>query len=237
MVNFSLERGEIGVLLGKNGCGKSTLFKLLVGILKPLSGEILFDEENLFAMKKNKRARKIAYVSQNIKFGDLSVYDSILSGRSSLFGFSAKKQDYEVTEKIIRMLNLDDFSKRNVNQLSGGEKQKVAIARALVQKPELLVFDEPTANLDIGNEQSILDDIKKIAKENNIGVLLSLHVPTIASFFGDKFFLMKNHEVKYSGGQEIISPETLSDVYDANVEIEKINNRKFIYIKGDKNEN
>ena len=133
--SLELKPGEIGILLGKNGSGKTTLFKNILGINKPGSGKILFEGEDLLKMSRKERARRIAYVPQDIHFGALTVFDSIMLGRISYFGLKASKSDYEAVEKIIEDMHLSDFAFRNVEELSGGEQQKVAIARALAQEP------------------------------------------------------------------------------------------------------
>lgn len=227
-LDMELQDGEIGVLLGKNGSGKTTLFQNLLGVLKPCGGAILFDGEDLLKMPKRERAGKIAYVPQDIRFGSLCVYDSILLGRISRFGFKAGRSDREAADKIIREMHLENYAARNVAELSGGERQKVAIARALVQEPRLLVFDEPTGNLDIANEQLILTEAKRAAREKKISILCSLHDLNQAMYFGDRFFFIKDGTVKYSGTKDIFDETVIRDIYGADVKIVGIENQKFI---------
>ena len=226
--SLQLKQGEIGILLGKNGSGKTTLFKNILGIEKPESGSMQFDGENLLKMNRRERARRIAYVPQDIHFGALSVFDSILMGRVSYFGLKASLDDYMAVEKIIADMGLQSFAHRNVDELSGGERQKIAIARAMAQEPKLMVFDEPTGNLDIANEQLIIEEAKKLARQKNISILSSLHDLNQALYFGDKFFFLKNGVVKYAGGKEIVTETVIRDIFDIDVRIVEIDNQKVI---------
>ena len=223
-----LKQGEIGILLGKNGSGKTTLFKNILGIEKPNRGSIRFDGENLLKMSRRERARRIAYVPQHIHFGDLSVFDSVLMGRVSYFGMKAGRDDYEAVEKILEDMQLQEFANRSAEALSGGEKQKIAIARAIAQEPKLMVFDEPTGNLDIANEQLIIEEAKRLAREKNISILSSLHDLNQALSFGDKFFFLKDGAVKYVGGQDTITPEVVKDIFDVDVRIRQIDGQTVV---------
>ena len=226
--SLELQPGEIGILLGKNGSGKTTLFKNILGIEKPQGGTISFQGENLLKMPRRQRARRIAYVPQHIHFGDLTVFDSVLMGRVSYFDIKASQEDYIAVEKILNDMGLSEFADRSAEELSGGEKQKLAIARAMAQEPRLLVFDEPTGNLDIANEQLILAEAKKLAREKNIAILSSLHDFNQALAFGDRFFFMKDGVVKYAGGKEIVTEEVIHDIFDISVKIVQIDQQTII---------
>lgn len=226
--SLELKPGEIGILLGKNGSGKTTLFKNVLGIHKPGSGKILFEGEDLLKMSRKERARRIAYVPQDIHFGALTVFDSIMLGRISYFGLKSGDEDYKAVEKILLDMHLEGYAFRMVDELSGGERQKIAIARAMAQEPKLMVFDEPTGYLDIANEQLIMEEARKLAKEKNIAILSSLHDLNQALAFGDKFFFLKNGVVQYAGGREIITPEVVKDTFDVDVRIREIDGQTVV---------
>lgn len=227
-VDLTLRGGEIGVVLGKNGSGKTTLFKNILGIQRPESGEIRFDGEDLLKMNRRRRARRVAYVPQSIHFGALSVFDTVLMGRVSYFGYKAGREDEEAVERILRDMRLEKLASRNVEQLSGGERQKIAIARALAQEPRLLVFDEPTGNLDIANEQLILAEARRLSREKGIAILTSLHDFNQALELGDRFFFMKDGKIARTGGAGIVTEAAIREVFGAEVRVVEIEGKKII---------
>lgn len=229
-INLSLKNKSIGVVLGKNGSGKSTLFKNILGILKPNQGDIKLNDLDMIKIKKDLRAKKISYVPQDITFGSLSVFDSVLLGRITYFNYIVKDEDIKIVNDIIHEMKLDKIALKNVNELSGGERQKVAIARALVQEPELIIFDEPTGNLDIYNEKLILDEAKKIVKNKNVSILISLHDLNLAYEFADEFYFIKEGKIIYQGDKEVFNEENIKETFDLNVKLINVENKKIVMI-------
>ena len=229
-INLSLKNKSIGVVLGKNGSGKSTLFKNILGILKPNNGDIKLNDLDMINIKKDLRAKKISYVPQDITFGSLSVFDSVLLGRITYFNYIVKDEDIKIVNDIIHEMKLDKIALKNVNELSGGERQKVAIARALVQEPELIIFDEPIGNLDIYNEKLILDEAKKIVKNKNVSILISLHDLNLAYEFADEFYFIKEGKIIYQGDKEVFNEENIKETFDLNVKLINVENKKIVMI-------
>ncbi len=227
-VSLTLHEGEIGLLLGKNGAGKTTLFKLLLGIEKPCGGTILFDGRDMTRLDRRALARCVGYVPQHIHFGALTVYDSVLLGRVGRFGLRAGREDHEVTEAILSDMALEALAGRTAETLSGGEKQKVAIARALAQEPRLLILDEPTGSLDLANEALIIREAKKVAHTRHIAVLSALHDLNQALAMGDTFFFLKDGAICRSGGAETVTPELIQDVFGVRSRIAEVDGQRMI---------
>jgi len=231
-VSLTLKQGEIGILLGRNGSGKTTLFKNILGTCVPQSGKMTFHGEDLIHMPRQEKAKRIAYVPQHIHFGALTVYDSVLMGRMAYFGIRAGKEDYAAVDRVLEEMNLTAYAHRNAEKLSGGEKQKVAIARAIAQEPQLLVFDEPTGNLDIANEHLILTEARKLSREKGIAILSSLHDLNQAMYFGDRFFFLKDGKITHTGGQETFREDVIRETFDIDVRMMTVDDRKII-LEGD----
>ncbi|MBO4411667.1 MAG: ABC transporter ATP-binding protein [Lachnospiraceae bacterium] len=231
-IDLTLPSGEIGVLLGRNGAGKTTLFKTVLGLVRPTGGTVTLDGEDLTRLSPREKAHRIAYVPQQIAFGNLTVFETVLTGRISYFGFTAGKEDEETVRQVLEELGLAPLADRSAEELSGGEMQKVAIARALVQNPRLLVLDEPTGNLDLANEQLILKEMRRLASERGISVLTALHDLNQALSLGDRFFLMKGGKVLFSGGPDILTEDRIESVFGIRVRIIEHEGRKLVLQEG-----
>lgn len=234
-VSLGLENGQIGVLLGPNGVGKSTLIRCVAGLSKAREGLVLIDGEELAKMKSRARALKIAYVPQKVSFTPLSVYDSIMVGRLPYFGLYPNKKDHEAVMSAIEEFGLTHLLARNVVELSGGEQQIVAICRAYVQGASIILLDEPTANLDIANRQLVFSKIRTL-KEKGLTVLISMHELNEALEIGERFFFLKENRIPFQGGVEALTSETIKEVYGVDGSIQTIMDKRVFILGGYKNE-
>ncbi len=213
-ISFELEEGKIGIIIGENGSGKSTIFKTILGFIKPKCGNVLIDGKDIINISNKERAKNVAYVSQNIVMPNLNVFDVIAMGRIPYYNFCFNEKEKEEVLNIIKDFELEDIAYKNTCNLSGGEKQIVAIARAVAQNAKVLIFDEPTSNLDIVNEMLLQKRIKDIASKRNVTILLSLHNLNLAYDLGDEFIFIKDGLIIEKGNKESFKEEILSKVFD-----------------------
>jgi len=218
-ISFDMQRNQCIAILGNNGAGKSTLIKCIDRICPVKKGVVIVDGKNVFNMTKNMLAQNIAYVPQMNKSLYMTVFDLILLGRKPYIKWDATSEDRQIVFDIIKKMKLDDFSLRNVSELSGGEMQKVMLARALAQEPKLLLLDEPTSNLDPRNQHEVLKIIKKIAREHNTCLAIVIHDLNLAIRYCDRFMFLKDSRVFSYGGLETITPENIEEVYRIHVHI------------------
>ncbi|WP_296561705.1 ABC transporter ATP-binding protein [uncultured Acetobacterium sp.] len=227
-ISFSMKRGQCLAILGTNGAGKSTLLKCINKILKPQGGNVLIDQENIKGFKQIELAQKVAYVSQSNQSTTTTVFDSILIGRKPYIKWDVGKKDLNIVNETIKMLNLEKFALKNVDELSGGEYQKVLIGRALAQETDVLMLDEPTSSLDLKNQLEVLQLIKEIASLKNITAVVTIHDLNLALRFADQYILLKNGAIYAAGGQEVITEANIKQVYGVDVSVEQLNNRAVV---------
>ena len=218
-VSFEFEKGQCLAVLGNNGAGKSTLLKCIDRICPTEGAGVYIDGQNVFEMNNRTMAQNIAYVPQNSESVNMTVFDTVLLGRKPYIKWDVSSEDREIVSGIIDKMGLNELSLRNVSELSGGEAQKVMMARALAQQPKLLLLDEPTSNLDPYNQHEMLHVIRDIAREQNIAVIIIIHDLNLAMRHCDKFLFLKNAGVYSFGGVETVNPETIENVYGLKVDI------------------
>ncbi len=232
-INITLKKGEFTCVIGPNGCGKSTLLKLLAGLrVQALhsTGTITIDSQNITELSRKRIAQQISFMPQSENSTwDFTVADTILTGRFAHTEFSRwySKKDKEIVRSIISELNLDNLANRSVNTLSGGEFQRVRIARSMAQQSEFLLLDEPIANLDFTCQHDIMTKLKEIVHEKNIAVIMAIHDINLAASFADKILLVhpistitKNiAQTQFGTVAEIITKENICNAYNANCDI------------------
>lgn len=203
--NINCEIERFTILTGPNGCGKTTLLKIILGILKPLKGKIIFNDKDILKIPYKEKIKLISFIPQFYQeIKGFKVYDMIMMGRYPHFkGIFRKesKKDIEKVEEVIEKLSLKNIINKDFSEISGGEKQKVIIARAIAQETDILLLDEPTAHLDLKNQIEILNILKEISKEKI--VLGVFHEPFLSLKFADKMIFMKEGNIVYQGKAQI----------------------------------
>ena len=221
-VSFKADSGEIVGILGNNGAGKSTLVTCLNHILKPKSGKIILNGKDAETLSKRELAQYISYVAQKNEQTQTTVFDSVLLGRKPYIKWSIGQEDIAVCDEIIERVGLSEMKLRALDELSGGELQKVMLARALVQQPKVMLLDEPTSNLDPKNQYEMMKLVRQVADEKNITVLVVIHDLSLAMRFCDKFLLMKDGKVFIYGDKSVLNDENIYPVYGMHAYIEKL---------------
>ncbi|MDR1872754.1 MAG: ABC transporter ATP-binding protein [Deltaproteobacteria bacterium] len=213
-LSFSVGEGEIVGLLGPNGSGKTTIFKLILALLKPQAGSILIQGQDNRLMATFERAKKVAYAPQDFTNSfPTTVFESVLMGRRPYIGWGPSETDIQRTAEILESLDLSDLAERQVNRMSGGQKQKVILARALVQDTPFVLLDEPTGNLDLRRQVEVLNLMRNISQNKRIGILIALHDINMASYYTDKVVLLSDNNYLYGNTKEIINKDTLEKIY------------------------
>lgn len=212
-IAFSIDEGEIMAILGPNGVGKTTLLKCLNRILTPRGGAVLLDGNDLSRLDMREIARKVGYVPQRVETGRLTAFDAVLLGRRPHIGWDVTGKDLKVVDAVFRRLQMDHLRLSYIDEMSGGELQKIAIARAIVQEPKVLLLDEPTSNLDLKNQVNILSIIARIVREHHIAAVMTMHDLNQALRFADRFIFLKGGRVYSHGGHDVVSPGVIEEVY------------------------
>ncbi|MBW1867648.1 MAG: ABC transporter ATP-binding protein, partial [Deltaproteobacteria bacterium] len=216
-LSFSVNTGEFFIIIGPNGSGKTTLMKIIAGLLKPDQGELEILGQSIKRYKRKNLARKIAFVPQHVPVDfPFIVSDVVLFGRSpylGAFGLETKR-DIDLARQAMAFTEVGHFSKRRLDQLSGGECQRVFIARAICQDPDIILLDEPTASLDIAHQMRIMDLMEKMKKEKNITAIMVSHDVNLAAMYADTLMLINRGElVKLGTPADVLTYKTLESAY------------------------
>lgn len=224
-VNFQLQSGKFICLLGPNGVGKSTLFKCMLGLLRNYTGEILIDGENTRSLTQKQLARKVAYIPQSTApVFNYTVADVVLMGTTSLTsGFSSpgEKERVYVTQAL-ETLNIQHLQDRMFMNISGGERQLVLVARALAQQAGILFMDEPTANLDYGNQVRVLEQVRRLSG-SGYTVIQSTHNPEQAFLYADEVLAVKDGTIAAHGSpNKVMDAGLIRDLYGIEAQVESL---------------
>jgi len=221
-LSFSVYPGQILCLLGPNGTGKSTLLKCLSGILHIQQGQIRFDSRDLFSFKLPEIARRIGYVPQGLTSAfPFRIKDIVVMGRAPHLSILAapSKNDIQIAQEAMETAGIAHLANRLCNSVSGGEWQLALIARALVQKPQLLLLDEPTSHLDLGNQTKILQAIKRLTSDG-MTIIMATHFPDHAFLVADSVVILNKGQISQIGApDDVITEENLKSAYGVDVRV------------------
>ena len=229
-VSFSLEAGQFLAILGNNGAGKSTMLKCFNQILRVGGGHVWMDGEDLLTLSHREVARRVAFVSQTIPSTQMTVHDVVMLGRRPYMRWGFTEEDHRIVHQAMDRLHLSDMRGRFLNELSGGERQKVMLARALAQQPRVLLLDEPTSSLDIQNQYQVLDIVRDICRTSGIAAVMVIHELNLALRFCDRFLLLKDGRVYRSGDRSILDRQALREVYGVDARVVTVEGKSIVLV-------
>ena len=229
-INLSITKGEVVALLGPNGCGKSTLIKIMLGLLRPDAGRVLLNGKNIRKLDTGYLAQEIAYVPQIHKSSfPYTVLDVVLMGRipHKTFFFRYSNKDLRIAQNALERLSILHLASRAYTEISGGERQLTLIARALAQGANTFIMDEPAGGLDYGNQLKLLDQIVKLSREGYTFVKAT-HSPEHALWIANRAVMIKEGKIVADGPcDDVINTENLFHLYNARVNVLKFNDGPF----------
>lgn len=218
-IAFSISEGEIVAILGPNGVGKTTLLKCLNRILVPREGVVSVCGDPIASLGLMEVARRIGYVPQRVETGRLTGFDAVLLGRRPHIGWDITEKDLRIVDAAFKKFMIDHLRLHYLDEMSGGELQLIAIARAFVQEPKILLLDEPTSALDLKNQVEILDLIRNIVTDHRIAVVMTMHDLNTALRYADRFIFLKDQSIHTYGDRSIITENEIEAVYGVPVQI------------------
>ena len=222
-VDLEVQKGQVMALIGPSGAGKSTLIRCVNRLVAPTSGEILFNGENIVKMRSGKlrRARRnMGMIFQEFALVErLTVMENVLSGRLGYVGFwrsylrKFPRNDIKGAFRLIEKVGLDTMTNKRADELSGGQRQRVGIARALIQNPDILLVDEPTASLDPKTSRQIMRLITELCEENQLAAIINIHDVALAQMFAERIVGLREGSIVYDGSPDDLKPDVLTEIY------------------------
>ncbi len=229
-VSFSVSDGEFLAILGNNGVGKSTMLKCFNKILTPDSGKIMMDGDDLLSLDRRELARRVAFVAQSVPSTQMTVHDIAMLGRRPYMKWGFTEEDHMIVHDAMDQLGISHLRGRFLSQLSGGERQKVMLARALAQQPKVLLLDEPTSSLDIQNQYQVLQIVQDICREKGITAIVVIHDLNLALRFCNRFLLLRQGEIYRCGDKSVLDRQALLDVYKVNAQVVEVNGQSMVQV-------
>lgn len=218
-IDLDLGGGSLVGLVGPNGSGKSTLLKNLNRILTPKRGRVILDGKDISSMRRRDLAKRVGYVPQStVSHFPKTVFETVLTGRIPHGTWAPVKKDLEIVSDVLSEFSLQRLAGRDLNTLSGGQRQKAMIARAVAQDPDILLLDEPTSSLDLANQIDVMELIRK-QTEKGILAIMAVHDLNLALRYCDRFVLLKSGRIVATGDSEALSKNVLEDVYDIRAKV------------------
>jgi len=223
-ISFEAGEGEFIGLIGPNGSGKTTLLKIIDGILKPRVGSVYLDCKRISELDPKELARELAMVPQTADLSfDLKVFDVVMMGRYPYLGRLSfeREVDEEKVRFWMKLTNTLHLAERSIREVSGGERQRVLIARALAQEPRILLLDEPTSNLDVCYQIEIMNLLKELVEKLGLTIICAIHDLNLAARYSDKMILINGGRIKGIGRPiEVLTKENLRDVFKIEAKVE-----------------
>lgn len=232
-ISMAADSNEIISVLGPNGVGKTTLLKCVCNMLNPTAGYVRVCDRVLSDIPSRNLAKLVGYVPQKAETTRSTVFDSVLIGRRPHMSITFSDRDIEIAWAAIESIGLEEKSLDYVNEISGGEFQKVQIARAITQEPKLLILDEPSNNLDIANSHRTMRLIKRMVRERGLCTIMTMHDINLATYYSDKFLFIKDGAVIAFGDQSTITPEMIKTVYGIDTDVIAHDGRPVVIPKAD----
>jgi iron complex transport system ATP-binding protein len=224
-ITFSIQKGDFFIVIGPNGSGKTTLLKIISGLVKLQQGHITILDQSIQSYTRKALAQKIAYVPQMVSMDfPFTVLEVVLMGRSPHLGplGLGQEKDIEIAAKAMAFTGVEHLTDRKLEQLSGGEQQRVLIARAICQDPEVILLDEPTASLDLAHQVRIMDMMENLKKEKNVTIVMVSHDVNLAAMYGENLLLLKEGRIVGRGrAKDVITYQVLEKAYGCTILVDE----------------